>query len=393
MAGRVVSVFSGIGGFELGFQGLGFEIAMMCDIDPAARAVLSQRFPGTRITSDVTRLRKLPPCDVVVGGWPCQDLSQAGRTAGISGSRSGLVNEVFRLIDAAPEKPAVVLLENVAFALSLKKGQAIRHVVAELQARGYRWAYRVLDSLEFGLPQRRRRVFVCAALADDPWQILFDGIAELTAPTEDPRHVGFYWTEGNRGLGWTSGAIPPLKGGSSISIPSPPAIWDRLERSFTTPTIEDAERFQGFPCGWTEPAAVATGSDRPRWRLVGNAVSVGVSKWLGRRLQSPRESEIESDLPWVENCGQHNAAKGGPGRTPQYLPRCPEGPRVKVKVTLEQLSYASGTPLSARAAKGFLMRYKRSGLKKDERLLHDLEHYCSTFSGDTFAERDIAPAT
>src|SRR3546814_6904750 len=97
----------------------------------------------------------------------------------------------------------VVLLEKVAFALSLKQGEAVTQVTNELAARGYRWAYRILNTREFGLPHRRRRIFICGMLDGDPGGALFHGIDRAPELQPDPTHIGFYWTEGNRGVGWT----------------------------------------------------------------------------------------------------------------------------------------------------------------------------------------------
>ena len=228
---KVCSLFSGIGGFERGLFRTGFNPILLCENDPAAQAVLKSKFPDCDLQADVTKIAKLPYCDVLTAGWPCQDLSQAGKTAGFRGSRSGLVSEVFRLIKSADRKPKFVILENVAFALHLDSGNAIKRVTKALEELGYNWAYRVLDTRGFGLPQRRRRLFIVGSLHHDARRVLFDGIAnECVSPKKKPQQVGFYWTEGNRGLGWSPEAIPPLKGGSSFSIPSPPAIW--LRRSW-----------------------------------------------------------------------------------------------------------------------------------------------------------------
>src|SRR5207253_7474617 len=97
----VAGLFAGIGGIELGLHRAGHETALLCEIDPAASAVLKMRFPGVRLEPDITKLSTLPEVDVIAAGFPCQDLSQAGRTAGISGSRSGLVGKVFELISNA----------------------------------------------------------------------------------------------------------------------------------------------------------------------------------------------------------------------------------------------------------------------------------------------------
>ena len=89
----------------------GHSTELICEIDNRAQAVLSDRFPGIPLVSDIRELTSLPKADLVTAGFPCQDLSQAGRTAGIGGKQSGLVGEVFRLL--APSSPRWLLLENV----------------------------------------------------------------------------------------------------------------------------------------------------------------------------------------------------------------------------------------------------------------------------------------
>ncbi len=91
-------LFAGIGGLELGFHRAGHETALLCEIDPHANAVLRGRFPGSDLHEDVRKLKALPEIDLLAAGFPCQDLSQAGKTAGIKGKNSGLVGEVFRLL-------------------------------------------------------------------------------------------------------------------------------------------------------------------------------------------------------------------------------------------------------------------------------------------------------
>src|SRR5262249_28140566 len=142
----------------------------------------------------------LPAVDVVTAGFPCQDLSQAGRTAGISGQQSGLVGHVFRLLDRT-NIPTVVL-ENVSFMLRLDGGSGMSRLVTSFEERGYRWAYRVVNSLSF-LPQRRERVYFVASRSLEPSEILFaDEVAAPLISTRLDTHAhGFYWTEGIRGLG------------------------------------------------------------------------------------------------------------------------------------------------------------------------------------------------
>ncbi len=125
---RTAGLFAGIGGFELGLARAGHEAELLCDILPAAKAVLVARFPGVEYRDDITRLRSLPASiDLVCAGFPCQDLSQAGRTAGLDGERSGLIGEVFRLLSR--RRVPTVLIENVPFMLQLNGGNAMRAIV------------------------------------------------------------------------------------------------------------------------------------------------------------------------------------------------------------------------------------------------------------------------
>jgi DNA (cytosine-5)-methyltransferase 1 len=374
---RVCSLFSGIGGFELGLARAGFEIVMTCDNDPAAIAVLEKRFPDVPLRKNVETIKSLPKCDILTAGWPCQDLSQAGAMAGHEGARSGLVKNVFRLVERAKTKPSFILLENVAFSLHLHKGSAIREVTKNLEGLGYNWAYRVLDTQYFGLPQRRRRIFILGALGADPGAILFDGKSESQRDSNFGR-VGFYWTEGNRGIGWTPDAVPPLKGGSGLSIPSPPAVWDKSTRSFFSPGITDAERLQGFRSGWTSPVTSIGLSDRVRWRLVGNAVSVPIARWIGKRLKTYREEVLDPRaLPLSRSTRRANFGWGGPKLIAQaaYLPS--EGPAKPKFSSISEFRFEDTSLLSNRAAAGFLGRLVESPLRVEEAFLRDLAAHCN----------------
>jgi DNA (cytosine-5)-methyltransferase 1 len=373
---RVASLFSGIGGFELGFSRIGFETVMMCENDDLARSILHHRFPGIPVRKDIRTIARLPQCEILTAGWPCQDLSQAGRTAGIEGQRSGLISEVFRLIESSRKKPEFILLENVAFALHLKGGTALKYVTSNLERLGYKWAYRILDSRQFGVPQRRRRVFILGSLEVAPQSVLFGGASQVrTEESTPPELFGFYWTEGNTGLGWSPEAVPPLKGGSSFSIPSPPAIWNKSARSFLTPGISDAERMQGFPGDWTNVGALKSKRRRERWRLIGNAVSVPVVEWIGRSIKEcssvgDPQADTKQKRAW-------NAAFGESGKGPNYFQFNHEGPDAPVIETLKNFSLEGACELSSRAAAGFLSRIEKSSLKTHPKFIPDLRRYVS----------------
>lgn len=196
---KVSALFAGIGGVELGLGRHGHETVLLCEWDPAAQSVLRHQFDSIPLVGDVRELESLPKeTDLLTAGFPCQDLSQAGKTVGITGGRSGLVDEVFRLLEAS--RTPHVLLENVPFMLQLDKGAAMRHITDRLERLGYSWAYRVVDSRAFGLPQRRQRVFLLASLDMKPEELLFQEDAGDFEPSDHRgKACGFYWTEGVRG--------------------------------------------------------------------------------------------------------------------------------------------------------------------------------------------------
>jgi len=363
----VVGLFAGIGGIELGLHAAGHETVLLCDVDEGAQAVLREKFTGVPLVGDIRELVALPSIELCAAGFPCQDLSQAGRTAGIGGEQSGLVNEVFRLVTETDVR--WLLLENVPFMLQLDRGEAMRFLTRSLEGLGFHWAYRVVDTRAFGVPQRRQRVTLLASRTEDPRAVLFVGDeGEPETPKVEDVACGFYWTEGVRGLGWAVDAIPTLKGGSTIGIPSPPAI--RLPNGFIgTPDLRDAERLQGFEADWTLPAAEGRRVGA-RWKLVGNAVSVPVARWVGERLLDPRSYEGASDEVLAATDPWPRAAwSTGEGARRADLSVWP------VRESYQQLESFLDydvAPLSERATAGFLGRAKRSSLRFPPGFLEDV---------------------
>lgn len=366
---RVGGLFAGIGGIEVGLARAGHETEFLCELDPAAQAVLSTHYPDVLLHGDVRELDagQIPPVDLLAGGFPCQDLSQAGRTGGISGSKSGLVTELFRIMESMRPRPRWVLIENVPFMLQLEQGRAMKVLTDALADLGYLWAYRVVDTRAFGLPQRRQRVIVLASKIDDPRAVLFaDEEGEPELP-EIPRETayGFYWTEGVRGLGWAVDGVPTLKGGSTVGIPSPPAVW-LPDGRIVTPSITDAERLQGFPRNWTRPATTSGRRSGPRWKLVGNAVSVPVAQWVGRRLTKPAKPCTR----WRRSTqGRWPRAAWGEGRKTYEAVDLSHWP---VSYKYKRLAgFLDDDPalLSLRATRGFRDRTRKSSLRFREDFL------------------------
>ncbi len=306
---------------------------------------------------------------MLTAGFPCQDLSSSGLKQGLEGTRSSLVSEVFRLLKSS--RVQWVLIENVHFMLHLNRGAAIKEIVNNLEALDYKWAYRVLDTNAFGLPQRRRRVFVLASLDHDPRDVLLsdDHLDYVEDQPRLGRPIGFYWTEGTYATGLAADAIPPLKGGSTIGIPSPPAIF--LPTGVVgTPDIRDAERLQGFDADWTEVACQEHKASI-RWRLVGNAVSVNTAEWIGKKLRNPEPYNPSADVHLKDSATWPNAAWNiGDGR---FASPASTRPNAVPNPGLISFLRHDLKPLSAKATAGFLKRARKGRLRFPEGFLDHLE--------------------
>ena len=179
-----VSLFAGVGGFDLALERAGVKVVASVEIDTKAQSVLRKRFPQSTIFDDVSgvsgeQLRAAgfeARGGIITGGFPCQDLSVAGKRAGLAGKRSGLFWEICRILDETGSE--TVILENVPGLLSSNNGRDMATVIEALVERGYRVGWRVLDAQYFGVPQRRRRVFIVGCLGNSgrsPEEILSIG--------------------------------------------------------------------------------------------------------------------------------------------------------------------------------------------------------------------------
>lgn len=170
------SLFAGIGGLDLGLERAGMRCAWQVEIDKYCQFVLSRHWPHAPRHGDITQLKgsELGAVDLLCGGFPCQDVSLAGRRAGLAGKRSGLFFEFARLIDELA--PEWVIIENVPGLLSSNRGRDMGAVLGTLGELGYGYAYRVLDAQFFGVPQRRRRVVIVGNSRDwaAPASVLFE---------------------------------------------------------------------------------------------------------------------------------------------------------------------------------------------------------------------------
>lgn len=376
---RFGSLFSGVGGFDLGFERAGMECVWQVEFDKACQSILKKHWSETELFDDVRTVGKhnLKPVDVICGGFPCQDVSVAGKRAGLAGERSGLWSEFARIIDEL--EPKWVVIENVPGLLSSNRGRDFATVIRWLAERGYGVAWRILDSQYFGVAQRRRRVFIVGSFGNGSaseilferegvrWDIEKSGKAgkrvaatiaggsskchsDMTSGQQDANVVvasTFTIRTGSEGggkgyLGLDDGAMtlggqpqwafnsesvlgfdlaqitskanysnpkkgdpqPPLNtlgqgyvavghsGGETLKFNEKVNTLNAQSESETTAmfngvmssavrrlTPTECERLQGFPDGWTDGQA-----DSHRYKQMGNAVTVNVAEWIGKRI-------------------------------------------------------------------------------------------------------------
>ena len=289
---RVASLFSGIGGFDLAFDIEGAEVVFQCERDAYCRAVLRRHWHKATISDDILSLQPadIPDADIWTAGFPCQDVSLARGNHGRNGLKGDHTSLFFRLMElVAVKKPKVILLENVVGLLNSHKGQDFAVILGELTQHGYAVAWRVMNARYFGAPQSRARVFLCAWRGDYQRAVttLFENLPGAAIGRE---RTGFVTQSVHK----RTGAIVPTVA-YCVAATSGRHTGNDWSRSYISypdgvrrPTPTESERLQGFPAGWTIPAATfappARGLDSDRYKAAGNAVAVPVVQWIAKRL-------------------------------------------------------------------------------------------------------------
>lgn len=337
---RYGSLFSGIGGFDFGFDKAGMTCYFQVENDYHCANVLDRHWWYPERHGDIRYVKELPDVDVICGGFPCQDVSVAGRREGLAGERSSLWFEFHRILEEY--RPYWVVIENVPGLLSSNEGKDFKTILLGLVELRYGVCWRVLDSQYFGVPQRRRRVFIVGSLGNGrSAEILFESESrqgDFAPRQKKGKDLARPLGHGSGERGWrgdldnTSYITGTLRGsGAGTSRPgggggdeemyvfetryarndreaqggktdaSPVVVHSRQdpihEEDLSLPLEADAghsvadrtgvrrltpvecERLQGFPDGWTSGQ-----SDAQRYRQLGNAVTVNVAEWIGSRL-------------------------------------------------------------------------------------------------------------
>jgi DNA (cytosine-5)-methyltransferase 1 len=302
---RVGSLFTGVGGLDLGLEKAGHEIAWQVEYDEKCQSILRRHWPSVDLHKDVCNAGRnvLKPVDLICGGFPCQDLSVAGYREGLSGARSALWWEFHRIIGELT--PRWVLIENVPGLLLSNEGEDLATLLHSMEELRYGWSYRVLDSRNF-VPQRRKRVFIVGYLGDRcPPEVLLESEG-LSGNTEASREARARVTSDTRDSFEESDriithqSIFPTIGASSAGTSRPGGQGAERHMYIGDPprriTPREAERLQGFDDDWTRWSDSGEElADGPRYKMMGNAVTVDVAEWLGRQLSiADKRSQCDS---------------------------------------------------------------------------------------------------
>jgi DNA (cytosine-5)-methyltransferase 1 len=316
---RYLSVCSGIEAASVAWESLGWTPVAFAEIERFPSQVLAHHFPGVPNLGDMTKYKDWnidrDAVDLIVGGTPCQSFSVAGLRKGLEDPRGNLALTFIGMVDHY--RPEWVIWENVPGVLSSSGGRDFGSFLGALGQLGYGFAYRVLDAQYFGVPQRRRRVFVVAHSSGDSRraaEILFEPESlrgnHKTSRTQgqgiaDASITGSVSSKWAKGTGGPSGdecynlvqvaqAFNHQSGGDMRGIdPRPTAQLQRHQETSIlqgmavrrlTPT--ECERLQGFPDGWTD--ILSTTPDGPRYKALGNSMAVPVMRWIGSRIQACR---------------------------------------------------------------------------------------------------------
>lgn len=343
---KLGSLFDGISGFPLAAQRVGIIPVWASEIEPFPIKVSSIRFPNMKQLGDIAKINgaEIEPVDIITFGSPCQDLSVAGKREGLNGKRSGLFRHAIRIIremrSATNGKyPRFAVWENVPGAFSSNRGYDFKTVLEEItetkipipksgrwanagmvRGNGYSLAWRVLDAQYWGVPQRRRRIFLVADFGGQSApEILFEPesvcgyLAESAATREGTtRNVegGVGESEGcltpwdvqSRRIHLVDGKWPALYGGeggghgylfyakqqhdeykSSSSTMKQRGSENFICNSYTVRRLTplECERLMGFPDGWTD---IPGASDTARYKTLGNSVAIPCVQFIMERI-------------------------------------------------------------------------------------------------------------
>lgn len=308
---KVASLFSGIGGIDLGFQQAGFDIVWANEMDAAACRTYRYNFPNANLVEgDIKRIRadSIPDFDVLTAGFPCQPFSIAGLQKGFKDRDGNLFFEITRIIEE--KKPKVVFLENVPNLMEHDDGKTFLVIYNSLAQLGYAVYYRVLAANEYGnLPQIRKRIYIVAVREDMANQkFVYPDPIDLKLQSSDiikrsvKQHDIYYYTEGHMyeqlisrmkdrmaiyrltdtEVRWTKNRMcPTLTANMGTHKDRVHVVWD--DYGVRKLTLRECLDFQGFPKEFYFPKTITIND---AYKQIGNTVPVPVIRRLAEAIKT-----------------------------------------------------------------------------------------------------------
>lgn len=299
-----LSVCSGIEAVSVAWEPLGFRPIGFSEIEPFPCELLKQKYPAVKNYGDITQYEKwnAGQFDILVGGTPCQSFSIAGKRGGTADKRGALMYAYLGIVEAY--SPRWIIWENVPGVLSSNSGYDFTSFLAGLEKCGYGWAYRVLDAQYFGVPQRRRRVFVIGHSdnrTDRAAKVLFEQqgmCGNIAAGSETQKEttaaigkgVNYFRRGGNYKYHKDKKAATLRSSAASDCFD---LVLAREKRYIRRLTPLECERLQGCPDDYTQiewrgkPAEQCP--DSLRYKAIGNSMAVPVMRWIGERIKRIKE--------------------------------------------------------------------------------------------------------
>ena len=295
-----LSVCSGIEAVSVAWELLGFRPIGFSEIEPFPCELLKQKYPNVKNYGDITQYEKwnIGQFDILAGGTPCQSSSIAGKRGGTADERGALMYAYLGIVEAY--RPRWIIWENVPGVLSSNSGYDFTSFLAGVEECGYGWAYRVLDAQYFGVPQRRRRVFVVGHIdnrTDLAAKVLFEqqGVCgNIAAGSEIQKKttaaigkgVNYFRRGGNYKYHKDKKAATLRSSAASDCFD---LVLAREKKYIRRLTPLECERLQGFPDNYTQiewrgkPAEQCP--DSLRYKAIGNSMAVPVMRWIGERIE------------------------------------------------------------------------------------------------------------
>lgn len=310
---KVVSLFSGIGGLDLGFIRQGFDLVFANDNDKYAVKTYRENYSHPIVDKDITSLdpKEIPKMDILIGGFPCQPFSMMGKEKGFEDTRGTLFFNILNIIDyhiKYKQKPKVIVLENVRRLLTHDKGNTFDVIKNKLEDFGYTVFYKVLNSADFGVPQTRNRIFI-VAFANEKVQFEFPKkrkleitlqdilennvdkkyfLSEKIIPTILSHGTGNYYSKSEIDLKIARPLCATMHKMHRANQDNYVTQNERIRRL----TPREAARLQGFPDSFIFPV-----SDTQAYRQCGNAVTVNVSEAVAKEIKKSLKELRE----WTKN--------------------------------------------------------------------------------------------